>query len=161
MEFEEFFLVSVYVPNSGDELKRLDYRVNEWDEKFKHYLNKLRKKGKKVIVAGDFNVAHQNIDVHCPLGKETQAGFTTPERSSFGNLLDSGFTDIYRYIYPNRREYTFWSNRTIGARERNKGWRIDYFLLSKDMKAEDNVKECDILGKYTGSDHAPIKIVLK
>ena len=69
--------------------------------------------------------------------------------------------DIYRYIYPNRREYTFWSNRTIGARDRNKGWRIDYFLLSKDMKAEDNVKECDILGKYTGSDHAPIKIVLK
>jgi exodeoxyribonuclease III len=139
----------------------LDYRVNEWDRKFMRYLNKLQKSGKKVIVAGDFNVAHQDIDVHSPIGKDSQAGFTPGERASFGNLLNSGFTDTYRYMYPSRKEFTFWANRTIGARETNKGWRIDYFLLSQEMKVEDNVKECDILGKYAGSDHAPIKLILK
>jgi exodeoxyribonuclease III len=159
LEFDEFFLVSVYVPNAGEGLRRLEYRVNEWDKKFQKYLNKLSEK-KNVIVTGDFNVAHQEIDVYDPIGKNFQPGFTPLERVSFQKLLDSGFMDTYRHLYPDKQEFTFWAARAF-ARESNKGWRIDYFLMSRGMKVEENVRECNILANYTGSDHCPIKLVLK
>ena len=158
LEYKHFYLVSVYVPNSGEGLRRLDYRVNYWDKHFFMYLNKLKKK-KSVIVAGDFNVAHQDIDIYDPNGKTKQPGFTLEERNSFQSLLDSGFIDTFRNFYPEKKEFTFWANRA-GSRRSNKGWRLDYFLASEDFFYS-KIKDSEILPNYTGSDHCPIKLVIE
>jgi exodeoxyribonuclease-3 len=159
LEFDEFFLVAVYVPNSGEGLRRLEYRVNEWDREFFNYLIKLKKK-KNLIVTGDFNVAHQEIDIYDHIGKEKQPGFTLLERNSFRELLDSGFVDTYRYFNPTKREYTFWANRA-NARVGNKGWRIDYFLTSEKNKFCESFSDSKILEDCKGSDHCPVKLILK
>lgn len=155
LEYKDFFLVSVYVPNSGNVLKRLDYRVQQWDINFHDYLKKL-KRTKNVIVAGDLNVAHQKIDVWESKNRQFSAGFTNLERLSFQQLLDSGFIDTYRYLYPDKREYTYWDNYG-NARLENKGWRIDYFLANG---LNDRLKDSQILDRYYGSDHCPIKLSL-
>lgn len=156
LEFPEFYLVAVYVPNSGEGLKRLTYRLEEWDMNLQKYLKRLRTI-KKVIVCGDFNCAHQEIDIYDSENKHNQPGFTLEERNSFSNLLNLGYTDSFRTFYPKKQEFTFWANRAF-SRPVNKGWRIDYFL--NDTRLIDRVKDCQILTKFTGSDHCPIKLIL-
>jgi exodeoxyribonuclease III len=155
LEYEDFYLISVYVPNSGEGLRRLYYRVNQWDVAFFDYILKL-KLDKKVIITGDFNVAHTIFDIYDPIGKETQPGFTIDERRSFQSLLDSGVHDTYRHLNPDKKEFTFWANRA-NSRVGNRGWRLDYFLTS-DMESVNN---SEILMEYFGSDHCPIKLSLK
>ncbi len=157
LNFDDFYLVAVYVPNSGEGLKRLTYRVNLWDQHFFNYLNKLKKK-KNVIVTGDFNVAHQDIDIYDPSGKDKQPGFTVQERKSFQSLLDMGYVDTFRNFYPQKKEFTFWANRSL-ARLTDSGWRLDYFLASE--KFQSSVKDSLILKDHLGSDHCPIKLELK
>jgi exodeoxyribonuclease-3 len=157
LEFNKFYLIHVYTPNSGIVLARLDYRVNKWDKMFKKYLNELQEK-KPIIVCGDLNVANEDIDIHNTNNKKT-AGFTNEERESFKKLLnDVNLVDTYRYIHPKKIEYSYWSYR-MNSRNKNKGWRIDYFLVSH--KIIKNVKKSKILTKVMGSDHAPIKLSLK
>lgn len=157
-EFEKFILVNAYVPNSQGGLLRLPYRDKHWDPEFKSYLNKLAKK-EPVIVCGDLNVAHQEIDLSHPNANRHSAGFTDQERSNFSKLLDSGFIDTFRHFHPNQpNHYSWWSYRTH-ARERNIGWRIDYFLASSSLK--NNLKSATIYSSITGSDHAPIGLDLK
>ncbi|MCL4120708.1 UNVERIFIED_CONTAM: hypothetical protein GTU68_062361 [Idotea baltica] len=156
VEFEKFTMVNVYVPNSGSGMKRLDYRA-EWDKDFAKYLKKLRKK-KPVIVTGDFNVAHEAIDLANPKSNYNKtSGYTQVEIDGMDGLLKSGYKDAYRELYPEKVEYSFWSMRT-GARARNAGWRIDYFLVDKDLMT--NVKEVVIETEIMGSDHCPLNIVL-
>ena len=158
LEFNKFFLVHVYTPNSGIALARLDYRVNKWDKMFKKYLSELQEK-KPIIVCGDLNVANEEIDIHDPKGNKKSAGFTNEERDSFKKILnDINLVDTYRYLYPNKVEYSYWSYR-MNSRNKNKGWRIDYFLVSQ--KIIKNVKKSKILTDIMGSDHAPIKLTLK
>ena len=153
LEFTKYYLVHVYTPNSGEVLARLNYRL-EWDIKFKEYLAKLLKK-KKIIVCGDLNVANEDIDIHDPSHNKRSAGFTNEERDSFKNILSElNLIDTYRHLHPNKIEYSYWSYR-MRSRERNKGWRIDYFLTSPKIK----IKESSILSNI-GSDHAPIKLVI-
>eukprot|EP00353_Schmidingerella_taraikaensis_P006597 CAMPEP_0185584174 /NCGR_PEP_ID=MMETSP0434-20130131/30578_1 /TAXON_ID=626734 ORGANISM="Favella taraikaensis, Strain Fe Narragansett Bay" /NCGR_SAMPLE_ID=MMETSP0434 /ASSEMBLY_ACC=CAM_ASM_000379 /LENGTH=226 /DNA_ID=CAMNT_0028203763 /DNA_START=124 /DNA_END=801 /DNA_ORIENTATION=- len=134
-EFSKFTLVVVYVPNSQDHLRRLDYRINEWDAEFHAYLRSLEKSKKKpVIVTGDFNVAHRPIDIYDTTNKEKVAGFTPQERHSFDQLLKSGFSDTYRDLYPESVKYSFWSMRQR-KRATNEGWRLDYFLMSQQAKS--------------------------
>ena len=159
LEFDDFYLVAVYVPNSGEGLKRLLYRVDEWDKQFLKYLARIKKK-KNVIVTGDFNVAHRDIDIYDPFGKDKQPGFTPQERQSFQGLLDTGFTDTYRHLYPDKQEFTFWANRAK-SRVNNKGWRLDYFLVNNQMQYKQDIHDSSILTNYTGSDHCPIKLILK
>ncbi|MDF1694435.1 MAG: exodeoxyribonuclease III [Saprospiraceae bacterium] len=153
-EFEAFYMVNVYVPNSGSGLKRLEYRA-EWDEAFANYLANLRKT-KPVIVTGDFNVAHQPIDLARPKPNYNKtSGYTQVEIDGISNILDQGFLDAYREKYPEKVEYTFWSVR-FGARAKNVGWRIDYFLV--DEKLKENIVDSSIQTEIMGSDHCPLSL---
>ena len=157
LEFEDFFLVNVYTPNSKDGLLRLDYRMT-WEDAFRAHLNKLDE-NKPVIVCGDMNVAHQEIDLKNPKTNHKNPGFTDEERAKMTELLASGFIDSFRTLYPDKTDaYSWWSYRAR-AREKNVGWRIDYFLTSARMKEqiEDAVIYADILG----SDHCPVGLILK
>lgn len=154
LEMADFYLVDVYVPNSQDELRRLDYRMR-WDAAFRAYLNGLDER-KPVIVCGDFNVAHKEIDIKNPQSNHHNAGFTDEERADFTTLLDSGFTDSFRHFYPDKRDiYSWWSYR-FRARERNAGWRIDYFLVSN--RIADKMKDAKIHTDIYGSDHCPVEL---
>lgn len=154
LEFEEFYMVTVYTPNSQNELARLDYRM-VWEQEFLSYLKKLEE-GKPVIVCGDMNVAHKEIDLKNPKTNRKNAGFTDEEREKFSILLDSGFIDTYRYFYPEQEGiYSWWSYR-FKAREKNAGWRIDYFLVSEILK--DKLKDAKILTQVMGSDHCPVEL---
>lgn len=156
-EYEHFYLVNVYVPNSGSGLKRLDYRA-DWDQSFATYLTELRKE-KPTIVTGDFNVAHQAIDLANPKSNYNKtSGFTQVEIDGMSNLLAVGLIDSFRHLHPEKVQYTFWSMRT-GARARNAGWRIDYFLVDEGLK--DNIIACKIHDQIMGSDHCPITLELK
>ena len=156
LEMEDFFLVCVYVPNSQDGLKRLDYRM-QWEDDFRAYLLKLDAV-KPVIVCGDLNVAHEEIDLKNPKTNRKNAGFTDEEREKFTVLLDSGFTDTFRTLYPEQVTYSWWSYR-FQARQKNAGWRIDYFVVSNRLMAQ--VKDACIHTEILGSDHCPVELVLK
>jgi len=157
LEFEEFFLVNCYTPNSGRELLRLGYRVT-WEEAFRDYLKKLDAE-KPVILCGDLNVAHKEIDLKNPKTNRKSAGFTDEERHEMTNLLESGFTDIYRKLYPEKEDaYTWWSYMS-NARERNIGWRIDYFIVSD--RISNKIEEATIHPEIMGSDHCPVGVVYK
>ena len=154
LEMPDFFLVTVYTPNSQDGLKRLDYRM-KWEEAFRTYLLQLDAR-KSVIVCGDLNVAHREIDLKNPKSNRKNAGFTDEEREKFGILLDSGFTDTFRFFYPDREGiYSWWSYR-FKAREKNAGWRIDYFLVSKRLETQ--LKSATIHTEIFGSDHCPVEL---
>ena len=133
LEYDKFFLINCYVPNAGEGLKRLDYRINEWDKDLFSYINKLKEK-KDVILTGDLNVARENIDIFDPKGREKLAGFTQVEKESFTKFLKSGFIDNFRNLHPNEKKFSFFSKRAKGNREGNKGWRLDYFVTNKDKK---------------------------
>ena len=157
LEMEDFFLVCVYTPNSQDELKRLDYRM-EWEDDFREYVCSLASR-KGVIICGDLNVAHKEIDLKNPQSNHYNAGFTDEERGRFTTLLASGFIDTFRYFYPDQRDiYSWWSYR-FQARTRNSGWRIDYFLASEGMK--DRLEGASIHTEILGSDHCPVELILK
>ncbi len=154
LEFEKFIIVNVYVPNAGEELKRLAYRM-KWDDAFRRYLVALDK-NKPVIACGDFNVAHQEIDLKNPSSNHHTAGFTSEEREKFTALLNSGFTDAFRYLYPEAKDqYTYWTYM-FNARARNAGWRIDYGCVSSRAAAE--LKDFIIHSSVMGSDHCPVEI---
>ena len=154
LEMEKFYLVNVYVPNSQDGLKRLDYRM-KWEDDFRAYLLKLNEK-KPVIVCGDLNVAHQEIDLKNPKTNRKNAGFTDEEREKMTTLLNSGFTDSWRFFNPDvEGVYSWWSYR-FKAREKNAGWRIDYFLVSND--ARDKMVDAKIHTEIFGSDHCPVEL---
>ena len=156
LEYEKFYLVNAYVPNSQDELKRLDYRM-KWEDDLRSYLMDLSKK-KSVVYCGDLNVAHKEIDLKNPKTNRMNPGFTDEEREKMTALLSSGFTDTFRYLYPDKENiYSWWSYR-FRAREKNTGWRIDYFIVSDDLK--DKVKEAGIHTEILGSDHCPVSLVL-
>ena len=155
LEMDDFFLVCVYVPNSQDGLKRLDYRM-QWEDDFRAYLLKLDAV-KPVIVCGDLNVAHEEIDLKNPKTNRKNAGFTDEEREKFTVLLDSGFTDTFRTLYPEQVTYSWWSYR-FQARQKNAGWRIDYFVVSNRLMAQ--VKDACIHTEILGSDHCPVELVL-
>jgi len=155
-EYDDYYLVTVYVPNSGNELVRLDYRT-QWDKDFLSYLVGLEK-NKPVIVCGDFNVAHQPIDIARPKANYNKsAGYTQKEIDGFSSIINHGFADTFRYKYPEEVKYTWWSFRA-GARGKNVGWRIDYFLVSQSLISK--VKEAFILNEYMGSDHCPLGIIV-
>lgn len=156
LEYEKFFLVTVYTPNSQDELRRLDYRMT-WEEDFHQFLKSLDAK-KPVVVCGDMNVAHQEIDLKNPKSNRRNAGFTDEEREKMTRLLEDGFTDTFRYMHPDTITYSWWSYR-FRAREKNAGWRIDYFLISDRLR--ENISQAEILTDYMGSDHCPIKLDLQ
>ena len=152
LEFDKYYFVNCYTPNSGRELARLDYRM-EWEDAFRKYLKELDKK-KPVIICGDLNVAHQEIDLKNPKTNRHNAGFTDEERNKIDILLKSGFTDTFRKLYPTKTGcYTWWSYMR-NARETNAGWRIDYFLISDRMSKD--IKKAEIYDKIMGSDHCPI-----
>lgn len=151
LEYDNFYYVACYVPNSGENLKRLQFRL-QFENDLLEYLKELDLL-KPIIYAGDLNCAHQCIDLKNPEMNKTNAGFTLEERNAFSNLLNQGFTDIFRYLYPNVIKYTWWSYR-YGAREKNIGWRIDYFIISNRIL--DNVYDTLILNEIYGSDHCPI-----
>lgn len=154
LEFENFYYITAYVPNSQEELKRLEYRM-KWEDDIKKYLNKL-KENKPVIYCGDLNVAHQEIDLKNPKNNRKNPGFSDEEREKFQNLLDSGFIDTFRYKYPEKEDaYSWWSYR-FKAREKNTGWRIDYYIISNDIKQ--NLIDTTIHNDILGSDHCPVSI---
>jgi exodeoxyribonuclease-3 len=152
----DFYLVTVYTPNSQDGLRRLDYRM-EWEDAFLAYLQALDAK-KPVVVCGDMNVAHQEIDLKNPKTNRRNAGFTDEERAKFSHLLASGFTDTFRLLHPDEIKYSWWSYR-FKAREKNAGWRIDYFLVSDRLA--DRVSAAEIHNEIMGSDHCPVELVLE
>lgn len=159
-EFQSFILVAVYTVNSGENLKRLDYRIKEWDPAFRKYVKGLKSKGKAVVICGDLNVSHHEIDLYDPNGNRNKtAGFTDRERESFSELLDAGFYDVYRKLHPAKIDYTHWTVRRKDARKLNKGWRLDYFLVSKEHIDEIEAIEtrCDVMG----SDHCPVELTIK
>lgn len=157
LELESYYLITVYTPNSQEELRRLDYRMR-WDDDFRAYLKKLEEK-KPVIVCGDLNVAHKEIDLKNPKTNRKNAGFTDEERAKFTTLLESGFTDTFRYFYPEQeRIYSWWSYR-FKAREKNAGWRIDYFLTSDSLK--DKLRGANIHTDIFGSDHCPVELTIE
>lgn len=154
LEFDDFYMITVYTPNSQNELARLDYRM-EWEEAFKEYLLKLDEK-KPVVVCGDMNVAHKEIDLKNPKTNRKNAGFTDEERGKFTKLLEAGFTDTFRYFYPEQTDiYSWWSYR-FSARTKNAGWRIDYFLTSKSI--DDKLVDAKIHTEIMGSDHCPVEL---
>ena len=156
LEMPAFYLVTVYTPNSQDGLRRLDYRM-EWDAAFRDYLARLDA-AKPVVVCGDLNVAHREIDLKNPKPNRRNAGFTDEERESFGRLLRAGFTDSFRFFYPNLEgAYSWWSYR-FKAREKNAGWRIDYFLVSDRLRPA--LTDAAIHGDVFGSDHCPVEVVV-
>jgi len=156
LEMEDFYLVTVYTPNSQDGLRRLEYRM-KWEDDFQAYLHKLDEK-KPVIVCGDMNVAHQEIDLKNPKTNHKNAGFTDEEREKMTQLLSNGFIDTFRTLYPEQVTYSWWSYR-FRAREKNTGWRIDYFLISERLK--DRLEDAKIHTEIMGSDHCPVEIILK
>ena len=156
VEFEDFYLVNVYVPNSQDGLRRLDYRMN-WEDAFRGFVKSLESK-KPVVVCGDMNVAHEEIDLKNPSTNNFNAGFSDEERSKFTELLGSGFIDTWRFQHPDEVKYSWWSYRG-GARFRNAGWRIDYFLVSESLR--EHIFSTEILNDITGSDHCPVVLCLK
>ena len=157
LEFEDFYMVTVYTPNSQSELKRLNYRM-KWEDDFKKYLKELDKK-KPVVVCGDLNVAHKEIDLKNPKTNRKNAGFTDEERNKFTELLNAGFIDTFRYFYPTEENiYSWWSYR-FKAREKNAGWRIDYFCVSEKMK--DRLESAKIHTEVLGSDHCPVELIIK
>ena len=156
LEMDDFYLVTVYTPNSQDELRRLEYRM-KWEEDFQSYLHKLDEI-KPVIVCGDMNVAHQEIDLKNPKTNRRNAGFTDEEREKMTELLNNGFIDTFRTLYPEQVTYSWWSYRFC-AREKNTGWRIDYFLISERLR--DRLIDAKIHTETMGSDHCPIEIDLK
>ena len=157
LEMEKFFLVTVYTPNSQDGLKRLDYRMT-WDDDFRAYLQKLDQ-SKPVLICGDLNVAHKEIDLKNPKTNRMNAGFTDQEREKFQLLLDAGFIDTFRYFYPEQTNiYSWWSYR-FKAREKNAGWRIGYFLASASLA--DKLKEAKIHTEIFGSDHCPVEVTVE
>jgi len=156
-EFSKFYLIHVYTPNSGEILKRLNYRVTEWDQLFITYLNKLQET-KKVILCGDLNVAHQEIDLKNPKTNLRTAGFTVEERESFDLLINkTNMIDTFRFLYPKTIKYSYWSYR-CNCRDKNIGWRIDYFMVSKSLI--NKITKSDILTDILGSDHAPIIMII-
>ena len=156
LEFEDFYMVTCYTPNSQNELKRLDYRM-QWEDDFKAYLKKLEE-SKPVVLCGDLNVAHKEIDLKNPKTNRKNAGFTDEEREKMTKLLDDGFIDTFRYFYPDLEgKYSWWSYR-FKAREKNAGWRIDYFIVSEALK--DKLEGADIHTEILGSDHCPIELDL-
>lgn len=157
LEFEEFYLVNVYTPNSKRELLRLDYRM-EWEDDFRSYLLKLDE-SKPVILCGDLNVAHEEIDLKNPKTNRKNAGFTDEEREKMTELLSSGFIDTFRYFYPDKEDAYSWWSYMGRAREKNVGWRIDYFIVSK--KFEENLVDAFILPEIYGSDHCPVGLIIK
>ncbi|MBR2454878.1 MAG: exodeoxyribonuclease III [Clostridia bacterium] len=156
LEYENFYLLCVYTPNSQRELTRLDYRMT-WEDALREYMQKLDSK-KPVIYCGDLNVAHQEIDLKNPKTNHHNAGFTDEERNKFTELLDAGFTDSYRYLYPEKIEYSWWSYM-FHAREKNVGWRIDYFVVSDRIASK--LKESTIYTDIMGSDHCPVGIEIE
>ena len=156
LEMDDFYLVTVYTPNSQDGLRRLEYRM-KWEDDFQAYLHKLDEK-KPVIVCGDMNVAHQEIDLKNPKTNRKNAGFTDEEREKMTQLLSNGFIDTFRTLYPEQVTYSWWSYR-FRAREKNTGWRIDYFLISERLK--DHLEDAKIHTEIMGSDHCPVEIILK
>lgn len=156
LEMPDFYLITVYTPNSQDELRRLEYRMR-WEDDFRDYLLKLDAV-KPVIVCGDMNVAHEEIDLKNPKTNRRNAGFTNEERQKFTTLLSSGFTDTFRYLYPDLEgAYSWWSYR-FRAREKNAGWRIDYFVVSNRLA--DKIKSASIHNEIYGSDHCPVELVI-
>ena len=156
LEMENFYLITVYVPNSQDGLKRLDYRMT-WEDDFLAYLKKLEEK-KPVVVCGDLNVAHQEIDLKNPKSNRKNAGFTDEERAKFTQWLNAGFTDTFRHFYPDQKDiYSWWSYR-FKAREKNAGWRIDYFVTSRSL--DDKLVDAKIHTDVLGSDHCPVELTL-
>lgn len=157
LEFEDFYFVTVYTPNSQQGLKRLDYRM-KWEDDFRDYLNRLDEV-KPVIICGDLNVAHSEIDLKNPKTNKKNAGFTDEERNKFSEFLNSGFIDTYRFFYPDKEGvYSWWSYR-FNARKNNAGWRIDYFCVSDKLK--DRLVSADINTEILGSDHCPVELVIK
>lgn len=157
LEFEKFYLVNVYTPNSKRELERLDYRMN-WEDDFRKYLLKLNEY-KPVVICGDLNVAHKEIDLKNPKTNKKSAGFTDQERNKMTELIEAGFIDTFRYFYPDKEDaYSWWSN-FAKARERNVGWRIDYFVTTKSL--EDQLEDAFICPEYMGSDHCPVGLLIK
>lgn len=161
LEFDDYYLVTVYTPNSKRDLSRLNFRYHEWDQKFLDYITNLPK---PTIFCGDLNVAHTEMDLKNPNSNKTtktkpgNAGFTDKERKGFNKILNAGFIDSFRYLNPDEKKYSWWSYMHK-ARERNIGWRIDYFCVNKSLKHK--IKKADILTEIKGSDHAPIILELK
>ena len=157
LEFGDFYFITVYTPNSQNELARLDYRM-QWEDDFLAYLKKLEE-SKPVIFCGDLNVAHQEIDIKNPKTNRRNAGFTDEERGKFTDLLASGFIDTFRYVYPDQKDiYSWWSYR-FKAREKNAGWRLDYFVTSEALK--NRLKDAKILTEVMGSDHCPVVLEIE
>lgn len=156
LEYDKFYLVNCYTPNSKRELERLDYRM-VWEDEIRKYLLELNKK-KPVIMCGDLNVAHEEIDLKNPKTNKGNAGFTNEEREKMTELLNAGFIDSYRYLYPEKIEYSWWSYMGH-AREKNVGWRIDYFIVSNDFR--ENIKDATIYTEILGSDHCPVGLEIK
>lgn len=157
LEYEEFYIITVYTPNSQNELARLDYRM-KWEDDFLHYIKELEKK-KPVIFCGDLNVAHKEIDLKNPKTNRKNAGFTDEEREKFTLLTQSGLIDTFRYFYPDKEGiYSWWSYR-FSARAKNAGWRIDYFIVSEALK--DRLEDALIYTDILGSDHCPVGLILK
>lgn len=157
LEYEKFYIVNIYTPNSKRELERLDYR-QEWEDEIRKYLLKLNQ-SKPVIMCGDLNVAHKEIDLKNPKTNHKSAGFTDEERNKMTELLKAGFIDTYRYLYPDKENvYTWWSYMRK-AREKNVGWRIDYFIVSNDIK--NKIKEAKIDEDVMGSDHCPVELEIE
>jgi exodeoxyribonuclease-3 len=155
-EFEDFYLVNVYVPNEKDDLGRMNWRAEVWDKALLAYMKELDR-DKPVLICGDFNVAHEEIDLARPAQNEGHAGFTQSGRRGMTNYLNNGFIDTWRIMHPDEQKYSWWSYRG-GARMRNVGWRIDYFLASERLREQ--IKETDILNEVMGSDHCPIMVEL-
>jgi len=153
-EYEDFCMVNCYTPNSKDGLLRLDYRM-EWETDFRAYLQKQKK---PIILCGDLNVAHREIDLKNPKTNTKNPGFTIEERDKMSELLGAGFIDVFRYLYPDKIEYTWWSYRS-NARANNTGWRIDYFIVSEKLKK--NIVDCKIHMNVQGSDHCPVELEVK
>lgn len=156
LEYEDFWFVCAYVPNSKDGLARLDYRM-EWEEMLLAHLNRLDQ-SKPVVYCGDLNVAHNEIDIKNPSSNRRNAGFTDEERNRFSILLENGYADTFRTLYPETVKYSWWSYR-FKARERNAGWRIDYFVVSQRFM--DRVKDAMIFDEQTGSDHCPVGLIIE
>ena len=157
LEFKEFYMVTIYTPNSKRELERLEYR-QIWEDEIRKYLSELDKR-KPVIMCGDLNVAHKEIDLKNPKTNRRNAGFTDEERNKMTELLDNGFVDSFRYLYPDKEEcYTWWSYM-FHAREKNVGWRIDYFIVSQKIK--ERIEEAEIYQDMLGSDHCPVGLEIK
>ena len=154
LEYKDYMVVTCYTPNSQSELKRLDYRIN-WEKAFQAYIQTLDLV-KPVILCGDLNVAHKEIDLKNPENNRTNAGFSDEERAQFTKFLDSGYIDTFRYFYPDQEDSYTWWNYRFGARKRNAGWRIDYFIVSERL--EDRLQDAKIHADYMGSDHCPVEL---